>query len=59
MIFKIKKGIRYYDHQPTTKEQLRTLKYDDDWNYQKEGDKITDSQEVWLKAHALGVGFCF
>ena len=39
--YKIKKGVRYYDHQPITKEQLRTLKYDDDWNYQKEGDKIT------------------
>ena len=46
--FKIKKGVRYRDHQPTTKEQLRTLKYDDDWNYQKEIITINDDDLVKL-----------
>ena len=46
--FKIKKGIRYYDHQPTTKEQLRTLKYDDDWNYQNELITIDNDDLVKL-----------
>ena len=46
--FKIKKGIRYYDHQPITKEQLRTLKYDDDWNYQNELITIDNDDLVKL-----------
>ena len=46
--YKIKKGIRYYDHQPTTKEQLRTLKYDDDWNYQNELITIDNDDLVKL-----------
>ena len=46
--YKIKKGVRYYDHQPTTKEQLRTLKYDDDWNYQNELITIDNDDLVKL-----------
>ena len=32
--YKIKKNIRFYDHKPVIKEQLRVLKPNDDWNYQ-------------------------
>ena len=46
--YKIKKGVRYYDHQPITKEQLRTLKYDDDWNYQNELITIDNDDLVKL-----------
>ena len=46
--YKIKKGVRYYDHQPTTKEQLRALKYDDDWNYQNELITIDNDDLVKL-----------
>ena len=40
--FKIKKNIRYYDHKATIKEQLRILKFNDDWNYQNSLNLITD-----------------
>ena len=40
--FKIKKNIRYYDHKPVIKEQLRILKPNDDWNYQNLLNDITD-----------------
>ena len=40
--FKIKKNIRYYDHKATIKEQLRVLKFNDDWNYQNSLNLITD-----------------
>ncbi len=40
--FKIKKNIRYYDHKPVIKEQLRVLKPNDDWNYQNLLNDITD-----------------
>ncbi len=40
--FKIKKNIRYYDHKATIKEQLRVLKFNDDWNYQNSLNSITD-----------------
>ena len=40
--FKIKKNIRYYDHKATIKEQLRILKFNDDWNYQNSLNSITD-----------------
>ena len=40
--FKIKKNIRYYDHKPVIKEQLRLLKPNDDWNYQNLLNDITD-----------------
>ena len=40
--FKIKKNIRYYDHKPVIKEQLRILKFNDDWNYQNLLNDITD-----------------
>ena len=46
--YKIKKGVRYYDHQPITKKQLRTLKYDDDWNYQNELITIDNDDLVKL-----------
>ena len=46
--YKIKKGVRYYDHQPIIKEQLRTLKYDDDWNYQNELITIDNDDLVKL-----------
>ena len=40
--FKIKKNIRYYDHKATIKEQLRVLKFNDDWNYQNSLNSITN-----------------
>ena len=40
--FKIKKNIRYYDHKPVIKEQLRILKPNDNWNYQNLLNDITD-----------------
>ena len=40
--FKIKKNIRYYDHKPVIKKQLRILKPNDDWNYQNLLNDITD-----------------
>ena len=40
--FKIKKNIRYYDHEATIKEQLRVLKPNDDWNYQNSLNLITN-----------------
>src|SRR5574344_2562857 len=40
--FKIKKNIRYYDHKPVIKEQLRILKFNDDWNYQNLLNLITN-----------------
>ena len=40
--FKIKKNIRYYDHKATIKEQVRVLKFNDDWNYQNSLNLITD-----------------
>ena len=40
--FKIKKNIRYYDHKPVIKEQLRILKPNDDWNYRNLLNDITD-----------------
>ncbi len=40
--FKIKKNIRYYDHKAMIKEQLRVLKFNDDWNYQNSLNLITD-----------------
>ena len=40
--FKIKKNIRFYDHKPVIKEQLRILKPNDDWNYQNLLNDITD-----------------
>ena len=40
--FKIKKNIRFYDHKPVIKEQLRVLKPNDDWNYQNLLNDITD-----------------
>ena len=40
--FKIKKNIRYYDHKPVIKEQLRVLKPNDDWNYRNLLNDITD-----------------
>ena len=40
--FKIKKNIRFYDHKPVIKEQLRVLKFNDDWNYQNSLNLITD-----------------
>ena len=40
--FKIKKNIRYYDHKPVIKEQLKILKPNDDWNYQNLLNDITD-----------------
>ena len=40
--FKIKKNIRYYDHKPVIKEQLRVLKPNDDCNCQNLLNDITD-----------------
>ena len=40
--FKIKKNIRYYDHKATIKEQVKVLKFNDDWNYQNSLNLITD-----------------
>ena len=40
--YKIKKNIRFYDHKPVIKEQLRILKPNDDWNYQNLLNDITD-----------------
>ena len=40
--FKIKKNIRYYDHKPVIKEQLRILKPNNDWNYRNLLNDITD-----------------
>ena len=46
--YKIKKGVRYYDHQPTTKEQFKVLKSTDDWNYQNELITIDNEDLVKL-----------